>query len=124
MIKQSHDVKEAAVSPLKKKLHVAPNGDVWEVRREGRPRPRTTHATYEAARFAGLTLARFERGVVTIHRANGQFAEYVSFRDLRPKVVSFVQSEPRWSPLQGVWQRADARRLAYPHQAAERRLAG
>ncbi len=110
---------------VKKKLHVAPNGDVWEVRREGRSRPRTTHATYEAARFAGLTLARFERGVVTIHRANGQFAEFVSFRDLQPKVISFQQvGNQFWWENRRLVEEVNAISAAFAQRREERRLAG
>ena len=110
---------------VKKKLHVAPMGDLWEVRREGRPRPRTTHKTFEAARFAGLTLARFERGVVTIHRANGQFAEFVSFRDLQPKVISFTQTEHKfWWESSRLVREVDAINTAFEHRREERRLAG
>lgn len=65
---------------LKKKLLVLPRGQQWEVRRAGAAAPRTRHDSFEAARRAGLTVARFERGAVTIHRPNGQIGETVSFR--------------------------------------------
>ena len=65
---------------LKKRLHVAPRGDGWEVRREGSTAPRSRHDSFEAARSAGITVARFEGGSVTIRRPNGQFAETISFR--------------------------------------------
>ena len=68
---------------MKKRLHVSPRGDGWEVRREGATVARSKHASFEAARSAGVTVARFERGSVTIHRPNGQFAETISFRERR-----------------------------------------
>jgi hypothetical protein len=63
----------------KRDIHVVPNGNQWNVVREGGSTPLSTHRTQGAAEDAGRTVARRDSVELVTHRPDGTIRDRDSF---------------------------------------------
>lgn len=62
-------------------LHLIPYGDNWAVRREGARRCSEIFGSRDGAVERGREIARVERGILILHRANGQIEGQIDYTD-------------------------------------------
>lgn len=63
----------------KPSIHVVPSGPRWAVKREGTPKPLSTHPSQTSALQTGRGLAKFSRAELVTHRTDGRIRDSDSY---------------------------------------------